>query len=778
MDDFQNVFYKALIISLVLGVFISIGFLYLTKPEASYFSELYYLDQENLPNQIELDRNYNFAYEINSRENKTETYEYETVVELFRIYDISEGNYDCFSEFREKLYYQWLPANESNYSIIGVMQKDDLYNDFYTVQDTDYNNREIKEEEYSLYLEYESGYGMGQFNIVFGNGTSRKFALILSESDNTTYFIFWNSTINTTVTKVVNLTGDDKHIVEIRINQGRFSVFVDSNLVLSQDSLYFSDRIPDYTGGRFTLESRNSYYSIRRMQLYPGGKAIDVLLQGNKLLDYQRKISEMRSDYIDIVSKGISEKHGYNTSLKYFLNISSPSEISVTGHEFGELNITSQVSEHDEGVYPLIYQWADIEYELSSYPTNVFETTENSPINFTNFTLSFDFQTSYGEQQLMLYFYDQDNNTKYSFLVNQQKHALFFLEYTPDAIKVTYKKHQLNTLPHTVLMNFTESNLDIIIDKKPVLHLDNITSIFSDISFEAKNTYIYIDDIRIVNRDPNCDSKTFLGKCLKSYRTDTRRGVSVYQEVDVGFKETLIRNISADEQLVLDLPLPPLAKTDESVMQEYNPYIKDTSFMFNGPSARLQAMSNYTFSMNYLTLEGLGVVSVGFKDINDSDAFKLVLSDKTDEALLITKTVNRTIQSNLTEGEWNIIQINYNNGITKLIQDYNTELFVTNKLNLSNGYFFITTQNTYANFRGVQLRDNSLNLIRRYNLEENPCEMRLIFEKILDKREIVLYPNEKYTAHNNFTINTSFDFGKITTNLLNKNQSIHFWLKR
>src|SRR3989344_7680796 len=106
--------YQFFIIVLVAAIIISLIFhIFFRQDTEASFSEIYFPEPDNLPNGVFLGEKYNFTYLIKNDENKPSTYDYTSKLELFNLYDVTEGTYRCVAEQRKKVALEWEQINES-----------------------------------------------------------------------------------------------------------------------------------------------------------------------------------------------------------------------------------------------------------------------------------------------------------------------------------------------------------------------------------------------------------------------------------------------------------------------------------------------------------------------------------------------------------------------------------------------------------------------------------------------------------------------------------------
>jgi len=105
--------FKLFVYILVSAIVISILFHIFTYQKDEGFSELYF--NGNLPNYIDTNKTYDFSFTVANHEESAETFSYEAKVELYNLYDVTEGIYKCSAKNRKKVEMKWL-GNETLYT--------------------------------------------------------------------------------------------------------------------------------------------------------------------------------------------------------------------------------------------------------------------------------------------------------------------------------------------------------------------------------------------------------------------------------------------------------------------------------------------------------------------------------------------------------------------------------------------------------------------------------------------------------------------------------------
>ena len=105
MFDDDKLNYNFFVAVLVAAIIVSLAFhIFFRQNTNASFTELYFPEPNKLPNEVQLGKNYSFSFTIKNLEGKPETYNYDAKLELFNLYDVTEGIYRCIAQQRKKVY--------------------------------------------------------------------------------------------------------------------------------------------------------------------------------------------------------------------------------------------------------------------------------------------------------------------------------------------------------------------------------------------------------------------------------------------------------------------------------------------------------------------------------------------------------------------------------------------------------------------------------------------------------------------------------------------------
>ena len=164
----DNTFYNIMIVTLAAGIIITLLFIFFTWKEPVPFSELFFENSSDLPNKIFLNHDYPFTYTIHSLENSTKTYNYLNYVELYKIYDITEGIYKCIPETRDHVRLSWVEGDLFPNSTLSELGIDNfgVIESFHSESLEGLAKEVISWDEYGFEISFKPNIGLGQFFII------------------------------------------------------------------------------------------------------------------------------------------------------------------------------------------------------------------------------------------------------------------------------------------------------------------------------------------------------------------------------------------------------------------------------------------------------------------------------------------------------------------------------------------------------------------------------------------------------------------------------------
>ena len=705
--------YSLMVITLIAAIFISILFHIFTYPAEASFSEAYFGD--NLPNTFDLNQSYNFSFSIANHEDRPKTYSYESKLELYNLYEVTEGVYKCSAKNRKKVIMEWIENGTELYT-----QSDD-----YGRIDWPY---------YSIQYQYTNLLEGGTFTTIF-HDENEIYSFTIYEGTQEIEF-------NHSVRKKVELKPSN----EILINA------TDGLRYYLNGEMIFNEKIDLPTTGKVDFSS-TTLPSIRNLVVYKDSPV--EVTQSKYIREYdidtaiiQKKLEETRQD-IELMSHEINITQE-DTALTQFFS-SSQDKFTINKTNINELlssiNTTSQ-------------------FQSRSYLQN----SSAEELSWKNYTINMDFQTftrAYtfiiGADDFMILFHDAD---------------IFFIDdYTIQRIKSPVKvganQLQLNSENNNLVVSVND--FPIFNAVKPLgfknvsLYTKNTIMALSNIVLTKKgcNSQSCRRVYRIESEMPITQRRDIEATAEPIPALEVLYGVPMLGVAEL-FKEYTLLNSSAS-LLNYDIGIDPSLINEDISSEEY---------VFNGKNAIVANQGNYSFSFNFNVLEGIGLLEASFHNNDGKKIATIILSQPDNRLFLFTNVGSvskKTAEIDMDPTKSHRLDIVYESGNAAYYFD-GRKLIGNIAIDMSNGFFSISNFNTHSEIRDITLFDRNTRSRIPFSINADPCRLRKIKEIVLDKNYLYLDKGEKATIANNFTIDSNFDYGMVSVSMPDK--EIHFWVTR
>lgn len=801
--DEDIILFFVVLAGLLTAIVISALLLFIVPKEPLGFSSVSFDNPDDLPNLVQNGETYSFAYTVQSFENETKEYEIDARLEVYRLYDTTEGIYSCLSPYRQKIYLKW--TNESNLTHIKTPDTNEIIPDLRINPDI---SNPITWDTYHFKFKLGRKFGKGDFLIWF-------------ESENKTLYQY---TINAERGEI--LFGEEviAPVVVARQNDQIQIDYNNTHIKFSYNGLEVHEfPIENATNGQFGFESRDIFIDLNQMIVHKD-LPVEVPDKGN-IWEY----SVANNLFFNLLaeSKGKATKI-FPMSRNYLLSpqlntgeeepqLEAPALINQSDELFDEIigNLNNK-TEEDSGFIQCKNDFAcnylstqDKEYyvageNLTSLVTGIPATKYGSRFWLQarefNDTLipwdSYKFDASYDS----LYFTDSIFflwGEEFGLLISKGSYATLIADKGGVSIQqYKFTGQQEFSVSGENRDNFTvfvdKNTLNITVgDKNTYVDLNTINSSLLNSSFRMfhLNTFSSVREVRIKNSRDECKFEEFYNFCEIIYRFDRRAPSGntpdpnqyghIYDE-----ETSIINPLPIPSYNESDKPLPETPLIDEIG-------IPTKTIAFNGPISIIKNKTNVTFGVQSLYLDGDGILDISFHDLqgvplvtmqgdffNETINFRY-LKNNTQENI----SINRILQNE----EWNSWQIIlYEDNVT--FKHNNTLIHTILNYTLDSGFFSISKIRSHFELQNVYTKDNKLNTARRLPLLEDPCKLRLVHSEKLSFSNFTLSPFTNQTFEEDFSISTFFDYGKISINLngsSNVNKSlnngllgIQFWLVR
>lgn len=778
--------YKFFVIVLSAAIVISLIFhFFLTPNEDVGFSEIFFPEPDSLPNKIFPGEEYSFAFTVHNLEGIPETYTTTSKVELYNLYDVTEGIYKCVSNQRKKLYLKMEAGNESTqdfYTTNLTSGKKGLHYLTFTGQEG-----KITWPHYTVEYRFTRAFDEGgeSFTTVFHDEGDIKYAITYLEPSHEVILTYKEGNITKQERKRPRKIREANDIT-IQVNGtltykfNRETLFSVEGIVAEPGVIDFRmDELYGYVSNYRSYQ--DSPIEVTRFDLV---KTFDV---SNKVVGEEvKKIKQKALEAITLeratLNVTVPCKEEWCVSLQEYVN--DPG--NVYRHEIplkknSEERILSIIDTGTEEVFP----------------TQAFVPNETLPsLEWDDYQLELKIQTFTLKSTILVVF---DENFKVLFF----NENVFVISLDGEFMRVTRQENPLQIGVNVLKVESNGGNLRVLVNKIAIYEgTEDIA--FQNTALYTKNTFANFGKFEMINKDDECGRADNTQECKRTFKIGSSRlqpvrssqapvkvtsspllpvvGVAPFVGVNdiLGFEDTqdvnetfLAQQLTARELLEYDIPLD-LSSIDED--------IPSSQFVFNGENALIRESENYLFRFNFHILAGLGLVEVAFYSLEGNKTFSMLLHQQEGKIYTLHYLDGlvdlKETAANLQGKNEKSFRAEYKeNVVISLGRD---QLFNLTGVDLSSGYFTLSTFHTHLQNRGLSIEDRWNN--KRINLraETDPCKLRLVDELVLGEDTLFLDHDEYLSETYTFNLSGEFDYGLVSVELeetVDKDESeIHFWV--
>lgn len=728
-----------LIVSMMIGlIVVSAGafyfrtVLYEVTPQ---FSELFFPDPHSLPNRLHMGQNYSFTYAIKSNELAETTYNYSTILELYKLYNVTEIRHDCIGRYREKVFLEW--TNESDFRLLAEpVHIDEI--EHLVVEP----GARINWTEYNLNFKFSPPFGRGYLNIFF-KGDYVKYQVTIDMRNES---IWWNGNRSRGGIDV------ESNNNELLISAKNHTIFVYLN-----DEMVLKRYVDDFTDGSFGLESQDAYFGIQNMRLYRD-EPIAIPDQGT-IIDYSIDAGLM-------MNKASRLKRLYSQEVRM-----------IRSYERANLSIDCNV----EPFYCQYYNMPnDISFRVGGNISTVarkLTTIEQSlfyrmypiggEINWTSFTMDFRHPRIEDRSGLILDFSDKwgifvTRNNSY-FLKSMEGEVHIDEIRNPEKEEDFTDWVHIDVNPENIVLKI---NNETVFDKPaPEDYTGGQPHIYLQYNFPV------INEIVVTRDDPECGDEFSFKHCEIIYSGSSRLRVQE-DETEVAVNYTFYSTgafslfTPEEEQNVT---------VEEVQLPVFNPFIPDKRIVFYRDHVN---STDFALDYSYQALDGARIMAIGLLEEDGTNIISMNLIERENKAVIVQGEDIITVPIYVNLSTRHVLRLEVVNTTPELYLDRDR---VFRGGNVSSGMFYIAARNTYAEFGNVHLYTGT----RRKTLsvrDSDPCELRPIYRETKSGL-VTLEPFQQANITQDLNVPVDFDFGKVEVTVwggtpTNESMDIHFWVLR
>ncbi len=772
--------YRFFVTILVLAIVISIIFhIFFTPNTDAFFSEIYFPEPDALPNDVFLGKAYNFDFAVRNLEGKPSTYEYDSKVELYNLYDVTEGTYKCIAKQRRKVGLRWI---ENNYTKTGTFLLNSLGiegTNFVFSETDDYGK--IDWPYYTIRYKFENILGEGTFSTVFHDGDEVKYYITIFDAPAEVELAYKNGSIlQKERTKIKNLSSENNIIINVTDS---FRYYFNGELLFDKPIILTNGKIDFVMNNSYIeLSSLNSYkdYEDESNPKFIRGYKIDKLPAVKK---HERLIKRMEEN-VRLIRREYSFvaicQENECVNLQNYLN--NPRNIYSfhTNYSFDEITLLSLIDTKS--------------YDLKSYLYLQNMSTDNI---WSDFFVRVNFELL-KPQHTILFSFDKDLKVLF------HDFETYLIVKYPNGTNIQRKSNLVDIGVNNLRIEKVNNTINILINSNTIFALDKSISL-KNLSIYTKNTLVGLGNVAASNKEEGCGLLLTSTSCARNYFVQSAMNISKEKiealadpiEVAAGLAAIPIFGISdifefgefkvqefieqpeeVERYSILDL-LEYDIEVDPSLVDED---ILSETYIFDGENATIKGQKNYTLSFDFSLLEGAGLMEISFHDINRSKISSFILNIPYNQSNLFTNFEGRLFREikngSLFKKSTKFI-INYEGTNATYLLDKN-KFFETEGIDMSNGFFSVSTFNTHFDINDMAIKDMDTRKSVLLSINADPCRLRKIGEVQIEKSPLYLADKEKRTAKQSFSVNENFDYGKVSVTLKHQEKlnvtEIHFWV--
>lgn len=708
-------FTVALILCLVVASYIVITLDRSKEP----FSSISFLEPDRLPEVVRVNSQQTFAYEVMSFEREDTSYNLTSTLELYRLYDVTEGLYRCLSPYRKKYYLGW--DNETSSRFLNNSQNG-IVQDLVIEQERE----ELDWEEINLYFNLDTTFLQGDFVIYYGpyNATA-DFIIRINTQENKVYF-------NEEYVSNINLTKQNNRV---RVSyDGSYLIFVVNNEELFRKPTSISP-------GQFGFESRNALFNINNMlvsQFFP----IEIPDRGN-VINYDVE-DRLLFDQLYRVRNAVSTSYNF---IRQFNVVDEAEEVQRSCIDFqctftdstdqsltveGVTNVTDYILQFPtDGVTLPFWHIAQEEVRVPWYYFNI---TGDRPLLSDDASISLMFDEKLAlvitNKSISLLYVEKNNMKIKQHPYNQ---TFFYLKFEGELVTINTTQGLISyELPFDVYDKFLR------------LYTINSAQTVSQVTLEKLG----------------CEPYTF---CRINILPSVPRRIQSEFEPEFGERREVVQQQVVENDY----------KSRDTALLETIP---STVTSFNGAAATVTNSSNFSFTLETQYLDGEGILDIIFYDMNDTEVYRVEHNVQTG-SIRFGENITETYANPLS---WRRITLEYKENLSLYFN--NTYIGSLEGKGPLSGYFAIETVSSHLEIRKIRQRvdDRSRNLpllddpcrLRLVYSEVLREESFTLIPKG-SKRLLDSYRLENFFDYGKVTVKLD---GSSNTN--NTPLSIHYWLVR
>ncbi len=753
IDTLYNLFLTAL----AAGIVIAGLSLYVTREEPRPFLALHFSNPKELPGERYSGQPLAFEASLEAKDGPLPNVSYTAAIEYYKLYDITEGTYNCLGKYHNKLFIHWVNRSSQAGEEIAPLV---------TAYTTEKAVNDIPWDQYHLEFGIQRLAGAGTLTVLFGRNESPYYRVGIDMAKRQVLWngdpVAFNNTAVTSKGKVVELVdfgvsrGMDVHLF---VKDGQVTLYLNGVLI-------FSKKYGRLLNGRFWFETEGMYANVMSPKIYRDtpiavpdrGEVLDVVVNVELVLKGSRQVKAALATSVTLVGgfvEGFRPVPG-DEGLFYAIDCGQP------------LCVSSRPDRAELGALQGNYLYYRLAYEnYTGARSFVYAPRAGNPadsaVAWDAYRLSFKALPLTGPRKVAFIVgnsyaveLDVPNNRVRAFAregsrVNESAKVL------PGNLSAS-GDHGFEISVEGGVLHVTVDGVEL--DPLPI---SNATGLPLILFREGRGT---ISTIKVSNLAQACSDPAKVLSCEKSFKSKDQPQARTFPRT--GITPTVE-------------PVEELAPTEEVAVTPLQ--APSTVLAFGGPEAALKDVEDYFFTFNYAALDGQRRILLLFESINGSkyeleiDEAAGIVAFTPVESLASARVQRFVSEREFGEPAWRNVRLDYMNGSVKFFLD-DTFVFGFSGYDMDSGVFTLRLDETFGHFEGVYLRDRATNRRRDFAIRGNPCQLREVGRAVLQQGAGGLDQgkplNLAFSTPLGENISSPFDFALV--GIQAGSQKIHFWV--
>lgn len=751
IDTLYNLFLTALLAGAVIAGFS----LALTQETPEAFVSVYFSDPKALPTEMYSGQPLLFEANAVARNGPLHDVRYSADIAYYKLYDITEGTYNCLGKYRNKLFVHWENLSVGDEQVAPLR----------TAYTAEKPINDIPWDQYHLEFGIQRLAGMGALTVLFGRNESPHYRVGIDLPGRQ---ILWNGDPVPFNNTAVNSRGQEYSLIDFSgarnmnmhlfVKDGAITVYVNGVLV-------FSRKYGRLHNGRFWFETRGMYANIMGGKIYRDtpiavpdrGDVLDLVVSADLVLKGSRQVKSALATSVELGGRFLEGFAPAGTDEGLYFAIDCGKPLCVSNYPD---RLSLDPKQENYFFYRLAYE--NYTGARSYYYSPLTQNMEAARLNWDEYLLSFTVLPLTGPRKAALAVGNQ-----YAAELDVANSRMRILSRAGRTVNEAIYPLGFNLSglgEHEIAIDTRNGSLGVVVDKVPIGNRTPISGgagmpivLFRD----GRGT---MGTIKASNSAADCDDPSKILACQKSFKSKDQPQSRPTTRRDY---TPIVEPTEPEPSPVAVAPL----KAPSTVLA------------FGGPEAVLQNVEDYFFTFGYAALDGKRRVLLIFESANGS-RYDFEIDEAAGHVAFIpvenrkSTTFQRyTHEREFGEPTWRTFRLNYQHGTAGVYID-DEFIFSFQNLDMGSGIFTLRLDETFGHFQNVYLKDRGTGRRRDFVIRDNPCQLREVSRVTLQSGVLDLEPQRPqrfpFEARLGENVTSPFDFAQVSVGI--GGQAVHFWV--